>query len=409
MRMPGIDGLTILKRALELRPDSRIVILTAFGTIDTAVEAMKRGAFDYLVKPVDPERLKQILGQTADANRLSRMAGLSAPSGPDTDDFIALSPAMQKMRDLIRRVAAMNTTVLIHGETGTGKELVARAIHANSPRRQKAFIAVNCANLQGNLLESELFGHEKGAFTGADSRKLGKFELASGGTLFLDEVGEIPLELQAKLLRAIQEQEIERLGGVMLVRVDVRLVSATNRDLEKSVEAGRFRQDLFYRLNVFPLTLPPLRRRRDEIGALADHFLREWSEANGLIRMTLAPDALDWLKEQPWPGNIRELRNLLERAAIIDEDGVLTRDDLLKHGLGSTDDDDTGAEGAGTPSETEPLSSRLADQERTLITTALERTRGNVVAAARDLGLPRRTFYDKLKKLGIEPARFRHP
>ena len=269
LRMPGIDGLTILKRALDLRPEARIVMLTAYGTIETAVEAMKRGAFDFLVKPVEKDRLGQVLDLARNALRLSRMAGLSAPTGPEPDGFVVAGPAMKRVQDLIRRVAALNTTVLIQGETGTGKELVARAIHVDSPRKDKPFVAVNCANLQGNLLESELFGHEKGAFTGADARKLGKFEVASGGTLFLDEVGEIPLDLQPKLLRAIQEGEIERVGGTKPVRVDVRLVSATNRDLAAMVARGAFRQDLFYRLNVFPLRLPPLRERRDEIPGLS--------------------------------------------------------------------------------------------------------------------------------------------
>ncbi len=407
MRMPGLDGLTILKRALELRPELRIVILTAYGTIDTAVDAMKRGAFDFLVKPVEETRLRALLELVGKASAMSRMARLSAPTGPAEEVFVAADPSMLKVKDLIRRVAALSTTVLIYGETGTGKELVARAIHLESPRKEKPFVAVNCANLQGTLLESELFGHEKGAFTSAEARKLGKFELASGGTLFLDEIGELPLELQAKLLRAVQEQEIERVGGVKPIRVDVRLVSATNRDLAAMVVAGRFRQDLFYRLNVFPLRLPPLRDRPDDIPALADQILGELATTHGRDSLALAPAALAWLRDQPWPGNIRELRNVLERAAIIDEDGLITTEDLELPGpVGVSQPGPVpvvapGSEASGS------LSDRLEESERQVLVAALEKHRGNVVAVARDLGIPRRTLYDRLKRLDLEPARFR--
>jgi len=399
MRMPGLDGLTFLKKALEAKPEARLVILTAFGTIDIAVEAMKKGAFDFLVKPIEDDHLKKILALTDNAVRFSRMANLSAPKGPDDDMIIATGPSMRKVKDLIRRVAALTTTVLIQGETGTGKELVARAIHVNSPRKEKPFVAVNCANLQGNLLESELFGHEKGAFTGADSRKLGKFETASGGTLFLDEVAEIPVELQAKLLRVLQEQEIERVGGLKPVRVDVRVVSATNKDLSKMIEKGTFRQDLYYRLNVFPLKLPPLRERKDEISALAGQILIELAATHGREKLSLVSASIDYMKSYHWPGNIRELRNVLERAVIIDEDGVINNDDL------SLPFDEVAVSSCAT--EDKNLDSMLEDSERNLLAGALERHRGNVVAAAKELGIPRRTIYDRLKKLGIDPARFR--
>ncbi|MBF0499483.1 MAG: sigma-54-dependent Fis family transcriptional regulator [Candidatus Riflebacteria bacterium] len=412
MRMPGIDGLTILKRALDLKPEARIVILTAYGTIESAVEAMKRGAFDFLVKPVEKDRLQQVLDLVRNALRLSHMAGYSAPTVPDSYDaggFIAAGPAMRRVQELIRRVATLTTTVLIQGETGTGKELVARAIHGNSPRKDKPFVAVNCANLQGALLESELFGHEKGAFTGADTRKLGKFEVASGGTLFLDEVGEIPLELQAKLLRVLQEGEIERVGGGKPVRVDVRLVSATNRDLSRMIEQGTFRQDLYYRLNVFPLRLPPLRDRRDEIPALAALMMSEFATAQGRKDLSIESAALVWLKERPWPGNIRELKNVLERAAIIDEDGIITVEDLGHDESDGHSRTAVGglATGTGAFDSGTELTTLLVDQERQAVIRALERTQGNVVAAARELGLPRRTMYDRLKKLGVDPSRFR--
>jgi DNA-binding NtrC family response regulator len=395
--MPGLDGLGFLKRALEINPDARIIMLTAYGTIETAVEAMKRGAFDFLVKPLEEGRLQQVLTMAREAMRLSRLAGFSAPEGPENEAFLAVSSTMRKVKDLIRRVASLTTTVLIQGETGTGKELVARAIHSNSPRKDKPFIAVNCANLSGNLLESELFGHEKGAFTGADARKLGKFELASGGTLFLDEVAEIPLELQAKLLRAIQEQEIERVGGTKPVRVDVRLVSATNRPLAAMVETGGFRNDLFYRLNVFPLKLPPLRDRKEEIPVLSVHILQELAQQHGRESPGISPNALEWLKTCPWPGNIRELRNLLERAFIVDEDGIL---DISDFG---------GAVEEAKPVETEttPFSHALEEQERSVLIRALQKCDGNVVVASKELGLPRRTFYDKMKKLGLDPAKYR--
>jgi len=434
MRMPGIDGLTILKHALELRPDSPIVMLTAYGTIDTAVDAMKRGAFDFIVKPVEESRLRSLLELTGKATEVSRMASLSAPKGPDDDLFVAADPSMLKVKDLIRRVAALSTTVLIQGETGTGKELVARAIHLNSPRKEKPFVAVNCANLQGNLLESELFGHEKGAFTGADSRKLGKFEIASGGTLFLDEIGELPLELQSKLLRVLQEQEIERVGGVKPIRVDVRLVSATNKDLSKMIESGSFRQDLFYRLNVFPLTLPPLRERANDISALAAQILVELSSTHGRETMSISAPAIEWLKAQSWPGNIRELRNVLERASIIDEDGIITPEDLAPSPSSSPSPSPspststslshssslplstpispfpypTTASSVSQPrEEIGKLNAMLEDSERQMLIDALGKNRGNVVAVARDLGIARRTLYDKLKKLGVEPAKFR--
>ncbi|RCK79541.1 MAG: Response regulator of zinc sigma-54-dependent two-component system [Candidatus Ozemobacter sibiricus] len=407
MRMPGIDGLTILKRALELRPDLRIVILTAYGTIDSAVDAMKRGAFDFLVKPVEEGRLRALLDLVGKASAMTRMARLSAPTGPSDEVFVAADPSMLKVKDLIRRVAALSTTVLIYGETGTGKELVARAIHLESPRKDKPFVAVNCANLQGPLLESELFGHEKGAFTNAEARKLGKFELASGGTLFLDEIGEMPLELQAKLLRAVQEQEIERVGGVRPIRVDVRLVSATNRDLAAMVAAGRFRQDLFYRLNVFPLRLPPLRDRPNDIPALADQILGELALTHGRESLALAPTALAWLREQPWPGNIRELRNVLERAAIIDEDGLITLEDLAMPGTTPSPPPGPASQMPSTAEGSLSLSDRLEESERQVLIAALEKHRGNVVAVARELGIPRRTLYDRLKRLDLEPARFR--
>ncbi|MBF0545678.1 MAG: sigma-54-dependent Fis family transcriptional regulator [Candidatus Riflebacteria bacterium] len=398
MRMPGLDGVSFLKRAVEKKTDTKIVILTAYGTIETAVEAMKNGAFDFLEKPVDVEKLKQVIKLVQDVTKLSRMADLSAPTAGNEENLIIAGPAMQKVQNLIGRVAALTTTVLIQGETGTGKELVARAIHGNSPRKNKPFIAVNCANLQGNLLESELFGHEKGAFTGAESRKLGKFELASGGTLFLDEVGEIPIELQSKLLRAIQEGEIERLGGTKPVRIDVRIVSATNRDLVKMVEKGIFRRDLYYRLNVFPLILPPLRERREEIPALARKILSELSSSMGNQEPEVSSEALEWLKRQLWPGNIRELRNILERASIIDEDGKISPEDLIyEDTLSYFSDNDASMD----------FPTLMVENEKSALCRALEKNQGNVVATARDLGLPRRTLYDKLKKYGIDPSRFR--
>jgi DNA-binding NtrC family response regulator len=416
LRMPGIDGLTVMKKILEQKPDTRLIILTAYGTIETAVTAMKQGAFDFLVKPVEEEKLQTVLTLAESAARLAKMAELSAPKGPPgDDDFLAVSTSMRRIKDLIRRVALLTTTVLISGETGTGKELVARAIHLNSPRKSKPFVAVNCANLMGNLLESELFGHEKGAFTGADTRKLGKFELATGGTLFLDEIAEIPLDLQAKLLRALQEQEIERVGGNKTIRVDVRLVSATNKNLAKMVEEGHFRSDLFYRLNVFPLTLPPLRERSEEIPALAQQFLLEMAVAQGRTSIPIASEAITWLKQQKWAGNIRELKNVLERAGIIDDDGIISVADLS---LGDHEPDlPLRPEALGTvlgpplpiPGKNSDgtLTAILEDRERQTLVETLEKLHGNVVAVARELGVPRRTLYVKLKKFSLDPDRYR--
>ncbi|MBF0409511.1 MAG: sigma-54-dependent Fis family transcriptional regulator [Candidatus Riflebacteria bacterium] len=415
LKMPGIDGMTFLKNALLLKPETRIVILTAFGTIENAVEAMKKGAFDFLEKPVDIDKLKKTITLAYNANQLSGMAGFSAPRAENAgEQFKTTGKAMEKIQNLINRVAALTTTVLIQGETGTGKELVARAIHGISPRKNKPFIAVNCANLQGNLLESELFGHEKGAFTGAEARKLGKFELASGGTLFLDEVAEIPLELQAKLLRAIQESEIERLGGTKPVKIDVRIVSATNRDLVSMVEKDLFRKDLYYRLNVFPLVLPPLRKRIEDIPPLALKIISEIASVSGLPAPELSSEAIEWLKHQQWHGNIRELKNVLERASILDEDGLISLADLqqvapqMNQQIIQTQKTSANFAEVSTSAENNfDFNDTLADNEKTLLCQALEKNQGNVVLAARELNIPRRTFYDKLKKLAIDPARFR--
>lgn len=417
LKMPNIDGMTLLRKIIQLKLDTRVVIITAFGSIESAVEAMKHGAYDYLVKPVEENKLKELLELVKQTIKMSEMAQLSAPTAnlEKTNDqtegyfgytgFLASDPSMLKIKDIIKKIASLSTTVLIYGETGTGKEVVARAIHYESSRRNKPFVTVNCANLQPTLLESELFGHEKGAFTDANYRKLGKFELASGGTLFLDEIGELPLQLQAKLLRAIQEQEIERVGGTKPIKVDVRLISATNRNLPEMVENGKFRKDLFYRLNVFPIRLPPLRERLDDIPILAQHFLNEFSQKNSKRKYILTDSAISWLKSQKWPGNIRELKNIIERVAILDIDGYITQQDLetsasLEY-FQNTD------RNVSSNNENCTLTHKLEESEKNMIIDALNNCGGNVLNAAKYLGIPRRTLYEKLKKYNINPANYR--
>src|SRR5690606_16649923 len=318
LRMPRLGGMDLLREALKVDPSLPVVILTAHGTVDTAVEALKLGAFDYISKPFDQDDVRLVVHKALRTRALaSRDASLSdrgkAAEGVRYG-IIGQSRAVAELYALIERVADTPTTVLVSGESGTGKELVARALHEHSSRRDRAFIKVNCAAIPKDLMESELFGHEKGAFTGAVGSKPGRFELASGGTLFLDEIGEIPLEMQVKLLRVLQESEFERVGGVRTLQVDVRLVAATNRDLKREIGAGTFREDLFYRLNVVPITLAPLRDRSDDIPELVAHFIAKFDARLHKKVVGVDPIAMDRLAAHRWPGNIRELENVIERA-----------------------------------------------------------------------------------------------
>ncbi|KAA0225383.1 sigma-54-dependent Fis family transcriptional regulator [Fimbriimonadia bacterium ATM] len=332
--MPGITGVELLKRIKSKKPDVPVLIVTAFGTIPQAVEAIRAGAADYITKPFDLDAMRKHVAYWISQTKKPKSATKPANTPSGLDDIIGESPAMQEVFDLVRRIADSTATVLITGESGTGKERIARAIHKCSTRSDKPFVAVSCAALPETLLESELFGHEKGAFTGADTPKPGRFELADGGTLFLDEIGEVPLSIQVKLLRVLQEREVDRLGGTAPKSVDVRLITATNRDLEAAVSEGVFRQDLLYRLQVLHIELPPLRERTEDVEPLALLFLRKYASANGKPLTAIAPDALDLLKAYRWPGNVRELENVVERAVVLAGPGeTRVTADLLPKGI----------------------------------------------------------------------------
>src|SRR6202041_3116198 len=315
LKMPKVDGMTLLKRALEEDPELPVVLITAHGPIDTAVEALKSGAFDFVTKPFDKDEVRQIVAKALKTRELRGADATPAPSGARFG-IIGASQGTTELYAILERVADTPTTVLITGESGTGKELVARALHEHSSRKDKPFIKVNCAAIPKELIESELFGYERGAFTGAVTSKPGRFELANGGTLFLDEIGEIPIEMQVKLLRALQESEFERVGGIKTIRVDVRFVAAPNRALKKLIAAGHFREDLFYRLNVVPVRLPALRERTTDIPLLVEHFLGKFNERLKKKVKGIEPEAMEALVSYPWPGNIRDLENVIERAVL---------------------------------------------------------------------------------------------
>ena len=333
LKMPKVDGMTLLREALRESPDLPIVMITAHGTVDTAVEALKLGAFDYLTKPFDKDEVRQVVAKALKTRALAQEEATSGvpfapPEAGARFGIIGASAGLTDLYAVLERVADSPTTVLITGESGTGKELVARALHEHSMRKDKPFIKVNCAAIPKELIESELFGYERGAFTGAVSSKPGRFELANGGTLFLDEVGEIPVEMQVKLLRALQESEFERVGGIKTIHVDVRLVAATNRDLKKLIAANAFREDLFYRLNVVSIRLPALRERDSDIPLLVEHFLGKFNERLKKQVTGVEPEALDILSAYTWPGNIRELENVMERSVLFCDAQKLRVEDL---------------------------------------------------------------------------------
>jgi two-component system NtrC family response regulator len=331
MKMPGMDGMAFMERLHAIRPDMPVVMMTAFGTVEKAVEAMRKGAFDYILKPFENEELRVTIRKAVDHCHLVRKNRYLTRELQDRYQFsniVGKNAAMRLIYELIEKVAPSKATVLISGESGTGKELIARAIHFNSPRKDASFISVNCGALPETLLESELFGHEKGAFSGAVNQRKGRFELAHGGTLFLDEITEMSPPLQVKLLRVLQEMEFERVGGAQTIKVDVRMVAASNRDLKCEVAAGRFRSDLFYRLNVVRIHLPPLRERPDDVVLLINHFLRKHSEGNAGAGLTVDPEALRYLLDYQWPGNVRELENVIERAVILSNGDRIAVKDL---------------------------------------------------------------------------------
>lgn len=401
-KMQPMDGMEVLERVKRMDEDIDVVIITAYGTIELAVEAMKKGASDFITKPFSPDELKvridKVLEFRRARQRSQRLADENLYLRQEIEvqygEMVGSSEKMKKVFEKIEKVARTDSSVIIYGESGTGKELVARALHYRSPRREGPFVKVNCAALAEGVLESELFGHEKGAFTGAIRRKKGKFELANTGTIFLDEVGDIPPAIQVKLLRVLQEKEIERVGGEGPIKVDVRIVAATNRDLPKMVEEGKFREDLFYRLHVIPIYLPPLRERKEDIPELVRHFLRKKCAQLGRKVPEVDPKALELLMEYDWPGNVRELENVLERAIVLCEGDRIGPSDLplLVEREGDV---------LRVPEGEVPLPEMLESLERQLIERALEKARGVKAEAARILGIKTSTLYYKMEKYGM--------
>ncbi len=406
LRMPGMNGVELVRRMNQEFPDVPVVVVTAHGTVETAVEAMKHGAADFLVKPCTPDTIEVVVNRVEHTTRLERENEyLRAEVTADhSSNLIAESRQMSDLLKTAERVAASKGTVLITGESGTGKERIAHFIHQNSPRVNGPFIRVNCAALSEHLLESELFGHEKGSFTGAHKRHEGRFELADGGTLLLDEIGEISPALQTKLLRVLEEEEFERVGGTQTLKVDVRVIATTNRDLPKEVSEGQFREDLYYRLHVLPIHMEPLRDRREDILPLAEHFAAFYARQNGIQSPNFTDESLRRLLDWNWPGNVRELENAIHRAVILLDGGDIEPDHLLFEPLPSRDRKpkftlvtDKG-DYLGAIAASSPLANRqLADLEREAILCTLEATRGNKTEAARRLGVTARTLSNKMK------------
>ncbi len=401
LQMPGRTGLELLQAVRESSPETAVILITAFASTETAIAAMKEGAYDYVTKPFKVDEMRLVVQKALEKKLLAsenRRLRSELQSQLRHRDLIGSSAAMHRVLDLVSQVAETKTNVLISGESGTGKELVARAIHARSDRRDRAFVAINCGAIPENLLESELFGHVKGAFTGAVSGKEGLFEAADGGTLFLDEIGELPAALQVKLLRVLQERTIRRVGGTSDRRVDVRILAATNRQLEQEVAAGRFREDLYYRLNVIQIALPPLRERLDDVPLLVQHFVEKYARELGKPIQELQEDALRRLLSYAYPGNVRELENVIERAVALSRDGVITEGALPPQLLRPPE-----------PAATERISGEgvslealVNDYERGLLLEALRRSKGVKKRAAQLLGISFRSFRYRLEKLGLD-------
>lgn len=391
-RMPDMNGIEFLKQAKQAKPEADIVLITAFASIETAVEAIKQGAYDYIDKPTQPAKLLRLVEKIIEKQSLlqsTQQKNLNLDLSTGDQLIISRNPKMQEILGIISKIAPTDSTVLIMGESGTGKEVFAKLIHANSLRKDKPFFTMDCGSLVESLFESELFGHVKGSFTGATATKHGAFELAHQGTFFFDEIGNISLSVQAKILRAIQEKEIRRVGGTQTIHVDVRVVAATNLDLHKAVEDGTFREDLYYRLSVIPIYLPPLRERKEDIPLFTEHFIKTLSrkKRDQTIR-GISPSALNYLAEYHWPGNIRELQNVLERAIVVEESDEIQENSLPAHLTGQKR-----TENNNTPS--------LADIEKKHIAHVLSSTRRNISQTARILGIDRKTLYDKIKKYNI--------
>ena len=414
LRMPGKSGLKVIDKALALPNHPAVLMMTAYGSIETAVEAMKRGAVDFLTKPVNIERLEMLIQRALKSKTLEvevKQLHERLDEKFSFNGIVGHSSRLQDVLDRVKLVAPSKATILIEGESGTGKELIAQAIHQASPRARAAFVAVHCAALSESLLESEIFGHERGSFTGATERRIGRFESADGGTLFLDEIGEISASTQVKLLRFLETKSIERVGGSKPLALDVRLVAATNRGLEGLVRAGKFREDLFFRLNVVRIDMPPLRERTEDIPLLLAHFNKSFSEENGVEQLTIEPGAMRYLQAYPWPGNIRELRNFMENAVVLRRGGKFTEFDLEPKFRGQTPALPAGsmAGGAGstaTGDSASPVSGGsvsgssllVEDNEKRLLQEALLKSRGNRTLAAKLMGISRRTLHRKLSQ-----------
>lgn len=395
LKMPELDGLEFLKRIKEINPDIYVLLMTAHGSIQTAVEAMKLGAFDYLAKPFSVDELLLIMNRIAEIKEMkaeNKQLRVQVKKQFDLSSFVGINSAISKVFDLVKIIAEKNTTVLIVGETGTGKELLTNIIHYNSNRKRGPFIKVSCAILSREIFESELFGHEKGAFTGADKQKIGRFELANGGTIYLDDIDDIPYDLQVKLLRVLEEGEVERVGGSETIKVDVRVIASTKKNLKDMVTEGKFREDLFYRLNVFPINLPPLRERPGDIELLARHFTKEFSEGG---QVTIEDEVIDLLKKYPFQGNVREIKNLMERLVLLAQNNIITKNILPIE-----------VRFPGKPQnfiyyENKPLDEIVKEVEVNAIRDALQKSGGNKAKAAVLLQVPPSTLKSRIDKLGL--------
>jgi DNA-binding NtrC family response regulator len=404
VKMPEMNGLEALAAIKEHDPRTFVVLMTAHSNLQDAVTAIKDGAYDYVEKPVNPPTLTEIVRKCLEARELVSSLALSNPIFDDDieSEFVGSSQKMKEVFNLIYRLCKVDTTVLIRGENGTGKELVARAIHFNSPRKSGSFVAINCGAIPESLMESELFGHEKGAFTGAVERKIGKFQMANNGTLFLDEIGELRPDMQVKLLRVLQERKFTPVGGTREVKTSTRIIAATNRNLEKMMEEGQFREDLFYRLNVMPIFLPPLRDRADDIEALAQHFIKKFSKLHGRVINGVTTEALQLFKTYRWPGNIRELENVVERAFIVENTHEITAGSLpdsLKEKKPAAQSHDTPKDLSGTG----PLDFDLfkEEMEKEFIISALKANKGRINQTVAQANIPKNTLLRKIRKYGI--------
>lgn len=413
VRMPNMNGLEALRAIKDHDPRTFVVLMTAHSNVQDAIAAVKEGAYDYIEKPVQPEKLVEIVSRAIEARDMVSRLAISNPIFDDDieSEFVGSSKKMRDVFDLIHRLCKVDTTVLIRGENGTGKELVARAIHYNSPRKNGSMVAINCGAIPESLMESELFGHEKGAFTGAHERKIGKFQLANNGTIFLDEIGELRPDMQVKLLRVLQERKFTPVGSSREVKTDARIIAATNRNLEKLIEDGKFREDLFYRLNVMPIFLPPLRDRADDIGELAQYFIKRFSKSHNRVITGLNDDALAILKSYRWPGNIRELENVIERAFIVENSERITMTSLPEQMLNKTTGGVAGAGGGAAPearSYSGPMDFEAFKEqaEKDFIISALKANKGRINKTVAEANIPKNTLLRKIKKYGINVREF---